>query len=477
MNRANAPLPLLPLILDRVPPGLRQALAQEGVPVRNRIEGAPEGRFVLFDSRSGPCRWIVPGQVALDVHRLRRRAFDPWSALDDDTARPHCWTVGPHAIVEEIARVDKRAVREAALADLRAEIESLGGAWIRVAAYPFPCRSALNFRLDYDQYDPSGFAATLGAVETQADCTSHFVCGASYQRQPEALARLRGLDVGSHGYWHHVYRTQDENLRNLRRGIQVLHAARIVPSGFVAPHGRFNPALLGAMEQLGITHSSEFGLAYDELPYFPSASPVLQIPIHPVCLELFLEAARRQHADEQAAVAVALDYFAAAAREKYRAGEPLFFYGHPSAASGRVLGLLAQTAAEFGAVWRTTLTEFGAWWRVRGGVRLTVSFDGEQFAVCAEGIPSEYRVGIEYCHGRLVALMPLDGPRVEFSPTALAYEPRSAQPAFRPVRVDRPQGLRAHLKRLIDWERVTPVEEITLSNWRNWAKRALRRWN
>ena len=474
------PLPLLPLVLDRVPPGLRQALAQDGVPARSRIEGAPEGRFVLFDSRSGPCRWIAPGQVAIDVDRFRRRTFDPWKALEDTTPRPHRWNIGPYTIVEEIARVDKRAVRQQAIADLRAEIQSLGGIWIRLSAYPFPYRSALNFRIDYDQYDPAGFAATLAAAEPNADCTSHFVCGAAYHHKRDLLERLRGLDVGSHGYWHHVYRTEDENFRNLRRGIQVLREARIQPSGFVAPHGRFNPALLAAMEQLGITHSSEFGLAYDELPYFPAPNGVLQIPVHPVCLELFLEAARRERrpCDEPAAADAALQYFAGAAREKYRAGEPMFFYGHPSpppAASARALALLVNTAAQFGAVWRTTLTEFGAWWRVRAGVRLTASPDGDRFVVAAEGIPADYRIGIEYCRGPLVALMPLDRPLVRFSPAALAYETRGSQATFRPVRVDRPQGLRAHLKRLIDWERVTPLEEIAPSNWRNWAKRALRR--
>ncbi len=52
------------------------------------------------------------------------------------------------------------------------------------------------------------------------------------EQAPDALARLRGLDVGSHGYWHHTYRTARENHRNMLRGIEVLLAAGIEPSGF-----------------------------------------------------------------------------------------------------------------------------------------------------------------------------------------------------------------------------------------------------
>jgi hypothetical protein len=486
----DSQLPLLPLVLDNVPPGLRQALAQEGVPAQPRLPGVPEGRFVLFDSQSGPCRWLGPDQVAIDVDRLRRAwKSDPFAALVDRRSRPHEWSVGGQVLREEIARVDKRLVRKRLLGQLCEEIERLGGVWLCVSAYPFPYRSALNFRIDYDEFQPAGFEATLRAVAGNEDCTTHFVCGSTFAPYGEALARLRGLDVGAHGYWHHTYRTAEENRRNIRRGIDTLRESGLEPSGFVAPHGRFHPALLTALEQLGITHSSEFGLAYDELPFFPENGHVLQIPIHPVCLELFIEAVKRaapaatqglplDPAACQQAVANALDYFADTAQEKYRAGEPLFFYGHPTgpwSSDPHVLERLLSTAASFGALWRTTLTEFGAWWRVRGGVRLSVTRQGEELVVTTPNAPSDYQIGIEYHRGRHVARMPLAERVVRFSPVALAYETRAVQSGIRPVRIDGGHGLRDRFKRLIDWERVTPVAEIAPNNWRNWTKRALRR--
>jgi len=71
MTPLETELPLLPLVLDDVPRGLRLALAQEGVPYCDRRHHARDGRFVLFDSRSGRCRAPLPGQIVIDVDLLR----------------------------------------------------------------------------------------------------------------------------------------------------------------------------------------------------------------------------------------------------------------------------------------------------------------------------------------------------------------------------------------------------------------------
>jgi hypothetical protein len=262
----------------------------------------------------------------------------------------------------------------------------------------------------------------------------------------------------------------------------VLESRGIEPSGFAAPHGRFNRALLAAMEALQIGHSSEFGLAYDDLPFFPRQSNVLQIPVHPVSLGLFLEAAERQHpgrpAKAQQAVQTALDYFRQTARAKYHSGQPVFFCGHPTGRLGRypqVLRAVFDTADSFGAIWKTTLSEFAAWWRARAEVRLSAARHGEQFTVTVERQPAGYPLGIEYHRGRHVARMPLAGRSLRFHPAALAYENRTARPTVHPVRVDRAEGLRGRFRRWIDWERETPIEEIPAGSLRNWAKRALRR--
>ncbi len=484
---ANERLPLLPLILGDVPQGLRQALAQEGIPVRDRQPGPPQGRFLLFDSRAGAEPPAAAGQVGIDVAGLRRvSAGDPFEELMDERSDRYQWRIGGLALTEQIARIDKRALRQKVLEKLRGKIEQAGGIWLCVSAFPFPYRSALSFRIDYDQYDPSDFDAVLGALAGHEQATSHFVNGAAYEGAGDALARLRGLHVGSHGYWHHTYCTLEENLANVRRGIETLRAAGIEPSGFAAPLGRFNRGLLSALELLGVSFSSEFGLAYDELPFFAGSGKVLQIPVHPVCLGLFLEAARRDsqrrgqpaEAAAQAAMEQAIEYFDGLVRARYRSGQPVFLYGHPTGRLGRCPQLLRQVFAavsHFGALWKTNFAELSRWWRARDQVRLAVLRRHDQYVVVVGRTAPGYRVGIEYWRERHAALMPVQRGVLRFSPAALAYEARAPQPTLTPARIDQPEGLRGRVRRLIDWERVTPIDQIGPAGWRNWAKRTLRR--
>jgi hypothetical protein len=474
----------LPLILADVPRGLKLALRQEGVPFRQARRGLPEGRFVLFDGRNKSRPAVAAGQTAVDIDPLRT-GFDrdPFEALVDETSQRLAWRIGPFLASEEIAAVDKRSVRRRILGTLRSRLEEIGGIWLRVSPYPFPYQSAFNFRIDYDEYDRESFSATQAAISGHEHATSHFVCGASYRSAGESLIRIRDLDVGSHGYRHHTYRTVEENLDNVRRGIEVLCRAGIEPSGFAAPHGRFNAALVEALETLNVGHSSEFGLVWDELPLDIGRGDLLQIPVHPVSLGIVIDAARdiagddREEAEARAAQA-ALDHFRDFALSQHHRGEPVFLYGHPTRRLGRyphVLTNVFETVDHLRSMWKTTRSEFASWWRIRCAVRLTVTRQGNRFTVAAQQRVPGYRIGIEYFRGEHVSLLPLDGRVRDFSPGSIGYQKRETDSAFCPVRVDGPEPFRQRVRRMLDWERVTPVDEIKPNNLRNLAKRTLRR--
>jgi hypothetical protein len=274
----------------------------------------------------------------------------------------------------------------------------------------------------------------------------------------------------------------EENVRNILRGIEVLQAAGIEPSGFAAPHGRFNAGLLEALTALRITHSSEFGLAYDDLPFLVGTGPLLQIPVHPVCLGLVLEAAARKnnaHAPPHWNPAqIILEHWEQLARKCCATGMPLFLYGHPTGRLGRypqVLRHAIRIASESPAFWKTTFTELDRWWRARAGVTLTVHREQDCCVIAAGSLPPHHRLAVEYWRGDRVAVMPLDGPVYRFSPASLAFEVRRSAPAVRPVRIDQPGGLRGRIRRWVDWERVTPTEEIPANSLPNVTKRVLRR--
>lgn len=473
-------LPELPLLVADVPQGLRQALSQEGVPWCDYVPGSRAGRFVLFDATRLSPR-LFEGQTPIDVGPLRRGGGgDPFDALTDRRAARYAWRVGPLTVEETVARVDRAAVRQRFLSELRRMLEAAGGIWLRVSAFPHPYQTAFNFRVDHDEYDADDFNATLAIVERHADCVSHYVCAATHAPHRGALARLRDVHVGSHGYWHHTYRDAAANLANVRRGIDALAAAGLSPDGFAAPLGRFNQGLLEALEALSISHSSEFGLAYDDLPFFPAGSSVLQVPIHPICLGLCLDAARRRLPAEAAgevASRAALAHFERMAREKHAAREPIFFYGHPAGRVGKfphVLRELFAVVDGLDGVWRVTLSEFARWWAARDKVQVQAIRRDGQIEVTAATCPDGYLPTVEYWLGERAASQPLTAGRAIFACDAPLQEPRRIERRSYPERFTGRLGWRDRVRTFLDWEYATPLDEIDVRTWCGWTKRTLR---
>lgn len=476
----TAVLAELPLLVADVPQGLRQALSQEGVPWRDYVPGSRAGRFVLYDSSRLPAR-LCEGQVSIDVGVLSRgQSGNSFDDLTGERTALVAWPIGRLTVEETVARVDHAAVRRQLLSELRAMLEAAGGLWLRVSAFPYPYQAAFNFRVDHDEFVAADFDATLAIAERHVDCISHYVCASTHVRHRPALARLHGMHVGSHGFWHHTYRDPAANLANVRRGIDALIAAGITPDGFAAPLGRFNRGLLEALESLSVSHSSEFGLAYDDLPFCPAGSAVVQVPIHPICLGLCLDAARLAcSADEggQIAAQTAIDHFRRMAREKHEAHEPIFFYGHPAGRLGRfpeVLRGLFDFIESLDRVWRVTLSEFARWWQMRSKIEIEAVRRDGRVEVTAANCPDGYLPTVEYWLDDRAAALPLANGRATFSIDAPACEPRRAPRLTYPERITLRPGWRDRLRQYLDWEYSTPLDEIETRTWRGWAKRTLR---
>jgi hypothetical protein len=482
MNEADRPL--LPLVLADVPTALRRILSQEGIPHEDVATAPTAGRFVLFDSRRVTRLSVALGQETIDIETLRREfVVDPFVQLDDATTARTGWQVGPWLASEETARINKGELREQVLTRLRRQLERRGGVWMRLTAVPYPYRTAFNFRFDHDEYVAEDFAAVMNAIAGHERATTHFVCASTHEHQPAALQRLRGCDVGSHGYRHHTYADFSANRLNISRGIESLRRLGLEPTGFAAPHGRYHSALTAAMSSLGITHSSEFSAAFDDLPYQPVGSVVLQIPIHPVCLGIVLESVEKVSPGnslrrDEAAEAVA-DYFIATAEAKRAAGELIFLYGHPDGRLGRypqVLRRLLTAVAEWPDVWQTSLSEFHRWWRARSTTKFNVTSTAAGYQVQASALPTTYPCGLQWVRDDGVASLPLTAEPQSLFQAQHGFTPLRRDGLPRPIRSELPRGWKDRLRRALDWEYVTPVDEIDVSRWRGRVKRSLRRW-
>jgi hypothetical protein len=481
-------LPVLPLIVADVSPLLRRMLRQEGVPTVEYRDAPVGGRFVLFDSRLRPCPSLAAGQTPIDVDGIRRRlGFDPWADRDAGQTCRTFWRVGPYEAGEETAATDYGALRRAAMRQLRQLLEQAGGLWARIAPFPAGYRTAFCFRFDHDEYVADDFNAVLAAIAGHEYATTHFICGSTHAEHLGALGRLDGLDVGSHGFYHHTYRSAAENRRNIARGISVLKDAGLEPSGFAAPHGRNPAGLSEVLGESGVSHSSEFAAAYDDLPFRAGIRSPWQIPIHPVCLGIVLEsldpqAAGDSRARQTAADAVA-EYFVAVAEAKRAAGEMTVLYGHPDRRLGRYPHILRTLLEHVGGqsdVWRTNLTSLAWWFDLRDRQRRTVTETAEGWIVDSATNSDESALGeafaLELGVGNGTATVRLDGgPQLIRRSVLQANTNRPLENLPQPIRREYLSGFKPLLRRWLDWERTTPIAEIGTDHWRGRLKRTLRR--
>jgi hypothetical protein len=480
-------LPALPLLLWNTPPGLELALSQEGVPFRKvnerSLESFAAGRFVLFDGRCVSTKTVrltlSPQHVSIDVDLLRNAAQneDPFVDLTDTQAVHKVWTIDGYPLTERVAKVDKAAVRHLLMSHLQALIIRAGGVWARIAPFPHPYRSAFNFRADLDEPFPEDYAAYARARRPIDDCSTHFVSTAAYGNSPAVLADLQGVDTQSHGHFHVIYRSTETNRRNLERAHHLLCDRGFAPQAFASPEGRWTPDIDRIMESLGYVYSSDFSLGYDDLPFTPCVdgrfSKVLQIPVHPICEGLFLNAG----CTDPATIA---NYLISIVQTKVARGETAFVYGHPERRLGRfpqVIAALAAAVGDLDRVWRVTLTEFARWWiwRARQEWSLRIRSDG-RYEIQFEDWDSAFPLTLEIIRGDHSATLPILEPRQTVDPSSFVFV-KGVTPSIEPSpRVLRnPRGWKSAIRAALDWETVTPLEELPNDGLRNRLKLHLRK--
>ena len=151
----------LPLLLWETPPGLELILAQEGIAVP-RVRDPHPLAFRAAGSCSSTAGRSPRRRSAAAAHarprRDRRRPAPPGAsrstrsrALIDTRAAPATWEVGGWT-PDRAGRAPAQGARSAA-ADRPAPrgVAAAGGLWARLAPFPFPYRSAFNFRADLDE--------------------------------------------------------------------------------------------------------------------------------------------------------------------------------------------------------------------------------------------------------------------------------------------------------------------------------------
>jgi hypothetical protein len=348
----------------------------------------------------------------------------------------------PRLPFDTVARTSRGEVRRLVANCLRFLLARKGLPYVRLAPVPGQSPSIFAFRVDTDFCPRQDLEAVARLADRVGMKFSWFVNVGAHAAHLDFLADLAldGHDVQLHCQRHTVYPDYGRNLENFRQAKQTMVTSGIKPVGVAAPFGEWNPNLNRAFEDLRFEYSSEFCLAYDDLPFRPVVggrlSKVLQVPVHPICLGRLVAA--RASAEQMVA------YFRSVTDLQVARQEPCFLYDHPDriAQFGDVLAdVLLYAKERCGAT--TTMTTYARWWKKRERLDWQALASGSELEIRAPADAGDLSVIVE--QGGRYAMMPLRPARRPLDSLAWLSLPQ-------PVRFDR-RSLAARKPSLLLWTR------------------------
>ncbi|MFC1644297.1 polysaccharide deacetylase family protein [Candidatus Omnitrophota bacterium] len=150
-------------------------------------------------------------------------------------------------------------------------------------------------RIDADEYTPESFDAYLPLFKKYRNAITIFFNAFSFSKGTDRILQCRdlGIDIQSHAYYHYTYSDYRSNLYNIRKAKLFFQNLNIDTIGFASPLGRWNKGLTKALAEEGYKYSSEFSYDYMGFPSYVSTGEgypkVLEIPVFPVAPELFFQ--------------------------------------------------------------------------------------------------------------------------------------------------------------------------------------------
>lgn len=348
------------------------------VPAAARYLPDSRGKATVTERKIGKGRALIlpSGMVAaLAGHASRRLSFPPIGR-----GRPPS---------ERVAAISRGFIRLAVQRGLQHLYHRRNLPFVKLWSLPGGRRSLLGLRIDTD------FASRPQVEALYQLCRDYEIPATWFIETKSAAGWLRffgqmiGQEAALHCYRHRSFSGYSRALADIQRGLQLLHDVEIQPQGYAAPYGQWHPQLGRAMIDSGFSYSSEFSLGYDCLPFAPLvkgvASPVLQVPIHPISVGRLRWA---RHSPSQMA-----EYYQQCLICRQFYGEPAFVYHHPGQGHNEVFKtLFEQINRKETAV--MSMGDYAAWWRRRAGVSWKPVWDGQQISVDSSDSSGDFWVRV-----------------------------------------------------------------------------------
>jgi len=162
--------------------------------------------------------------------------------------------------------------------------------------YPQGKDNIFTLRIDADEVHTDDFKEYIEIFRDYSPWITLFCSARAFEKNKKLLEETKeaNIDIQSHGYYHYVYNDYESNLFNLSKAKYFFEELKIITSGFAAPMGKYNNNLMLALEELGYKYSSDFSFDYLNFPHYPYLgkrfSKILQVPIFPICPEILFAA-------------------------------------------------------------------------------------------------------------------------------------------------------------------------------------------
>lgn len=234
--------------------------------------------------------------------------------------------------------------------------------------YPRNYESIFTYRVDLDILNENEMDNIISIIKKHKIRLSWFV-NVSNSNNPNKLKELAKLnqDIQSHSYYHKIFDSFEENYDSLLKAEKYLSKLNKKPIGFTSPFAMWNENLGKVLEKLNYLYSSEFTLSYDDFPFYPENSKILQLPIYPACIGLF-----KMRIYSINKIKSYLNYLI---EKQYKKQMPLSLYDHPNEGIGEypeVLDFTLNKIKSLDNVFITDMTDFAKWWKKREKVRFNL---------------------------------------------------------------------------------------------------------
>ncbi len=247
-----------------------------------------------------------------------------------------------------------------------------------VSLWPFPDgrKNIFGFRIDTDFADMSDLKNLYSVCEENNIRASWFVETGSSGGNINFFSSLGSQEIGLHCHRHKIFGSYKKNYKNIMEGLKILNSINIIPAGFAAPYGEWNEPLAKVVSDLNFNYSSEFGFAYDSIPFYPylnnSFSKALQIPIHPISTGRLYWGG---HSEENM-----VKYFEDIINSKLALLEPIIFYTHPGEKRFHIFDSIFKKINTLG-INNYSLKEYAEWWGKRSEIIYSAYLENQKINI------------------------------------------------------------------------------------------------